>query len=41
VIHNAFESLTDFVFLLLCLLVLSPLPMLLRPHRHLLNGIIV
>jgi hypothetical protein len=41
VIHRVFGSLTDFIFLPLRLPVLSALPVLLRPRRHLLNGIIV
>jgi hypothetical protein len=40
VIHSIFGSLTGFVFLPLRLLVLSALPMLLRPCYHLLSGII-
>jgi hypothetical protein len=41
VIHNIFGSLTGFIFLLLRPPVLSALPVLLRPRRHLLSGIIV
>jgi hypothetical protein len=41
VIHKVFESLTDFVFLLLCPLVLSAPHMLLRTHHRLLSGIII
>jgi hypothetical protein len=41
VIHNVSGSLTGFVFLPLRPLVLSALPLLLRPHRRLLSGIIV
>jgi hypothetical protein len=41
VIHNVFRSLTGFIFLSLRLSVLSAPPMLLRPRRHLLSGIIV
>jgi hypothetical protein len=41
VINNVFGSLTSFIFLLLCMLVLSALPMLLYPHHHLLSGIVV
>jgi hypothetical protein len=41
VIHSVFESLTGFIFLPLCPTVLSAPPMLLRPYRHLLSGIIV
>jgi hypothetical protein len=41
VIHNVFGSLTDFIFLLLHPPVLSALPMLLHPCRHLLSGIII
>jgi hypothetical protein len=41
VIHSVFESLTGFIFLSLCPPVLSAPPMLLRPHHHLLSGIIV
>jgi hypothetical protein len=41
VIHSVFESLTGFIFLPLRPLVLSTLPVLLRPRRHLLSGIIV
>jgi hypothetical protein len=40
-IHNVFESLTGFIFLLLHLLVLSAPPVLLRSRHHLLSGIIV
>jgi hypothetical protein len=41
VINNAFGSLTGFIFLSLCLSVLSALLMLHRPCHHLLSGIIV
>jgi hypothetical protein len=41
VIHNVFGSLTSVIFLLLRLPVLSAPPVLLRPRRHLLSGIIV
>jgi hypothetical protein len=41
VIHNIFGSLTDFIFLPLRPPVLSALPVLLHPQRHLLSGIIV
>jgi hypothetical protein len=41
VIHNVFGSLTGFVFLPLRPPVMSALPMLLRPRRRLLSGIIV
>jgi hypothetical protein len=40
-IHSVFEGLTSFILLLLCPPVLSALPVLLRPCRHLLSGIIV
>jgi hypothetical protein len=40
VIRSDFGSLTGFVFLPLCLLVLSAPPMLLHPHHHLLSGTI-
>jgi hypothetical protein len=41
VIHNIFVSLTDFIFLPLRPPVLSALPVLLHPRRHLLIVIIV
>jgi hypothetical protein len=41
VIHNAFGSLTDFIFLPLRLPILSAPPVLLCPRRHLFSGIIV
>jgi hypothetical protein len=41
VIRNVFGSLTDFIFLPLRPSILSAPPMLLRPHHHLLSGIIV
>jgi hypothetical protein len=41
VTHSVFESLTGFIFLPLRPPVLSAPPLLLRPHRRLLNGIIV
>jgi hypothetical protein len=41
VIHNVFGSLTGFIFLPMCPPVLSAPPVLLRPCRHLLSGIIV
>jgi hypothetical protein len=41
VIHNVFGSLTDFIFLPLRPPVLSALPVLLHPRRHLLSDIIV
>jgi hypothetical protein len=41
VIHNVFGSLTSVIFLLLRPPVLSAPPVLLRPRRHLLSGIIV
>jgi hypothetical protein len=40
-IHNVFESLIGFIFLLLHLLVLSAPPVLLRSRHHLLSGIII
>jgi hypothetical protein len=40
-IHDVFRSLTGFIFLPLRPPVLSAPPVLLRPRRHLLNGIIV
>jgi hypothetical protein len=39
VIHSVFESLIGFIFLPLRPPVLSALPMLLHPRRHLLSGI--
>jgi hypothetical protein len=41
VIHNVFGSLADFIFLPLRPPVLSAPPVLLRPRRRLLNGIII
>jgi hypothetical protein len=41
VIDNVFGSLTDFVFLLLRLSILSALLMLLCPHHCLISGIII
>jgi hypothetical protein len=41
VIHDVFRSLNDFIFLPLRPPVLSAPPVLLRPRRHLLNGIII
>jgi hypothetical protein len=40
-IHSAFGSMTGFIFFPLCLPVLSALPLLLHPCRHLLSGIII
>jgi hypothetical protein len=40
-IHNVFRSLTGFIFLPLRSPVLLAPPVLLRPRRHLLSGIIV
>jgi hypothetical protein len=40
-IHSIFESLTGFIFLPLCLPVLSAPPVLHHPRRCLLSGIIV
>jgi hypothetical protein len=39
--HSVFGSLTSFVFLSLCLPVLSVLLLLLRPRRRFLSGIII
>jgi hypothetical protein len=41
VIHNIFRSLTGYIFFPLCPPVLSAPPVLLRPHRYLLSGIII
>jgi hypothetical protein len=41
VIYNVFESLIGFIFLPLCPLVLSALPVMLHPRRRLLSGIII